>query len=162
MRGAYLTLALLCGALAPAQAEAKAIEDMRLAADANDIVITVLTEGTLNTPTVRTGPGVVRVRLSDVVGSMPKKLEGDGSALRSLELIPWGDGTAAIAIMLGDQTRLLPTDLRVQTNSDHMTLRIARGLLPPLSDDPNVRVVAKKPPKPPDAKPAEPALTAQQ
>jgi hypothetical protein len=130
MKRGLAAVALLCAALCPERVLAKAVEDVRFSADADDVVVTVLADQALHAPTVRTYPGMVRVRFYDADQWPFLTVAGDGGAVRSLELGPGSDQTAALTLFLGDKTRLGASDVRVEHTGGVTVLKIARGLLP--------------------------------
>lgn len=130
MKRALASLVLFGATLAPELAFAKAVEDVRLDTDASDVIITVVADEALHAPSVRTSAGSVRVRFYDATDTKLVRLSGDGGAVRSLELGRGSDQSAALMLMLGDRTKLQIADVRVETDGDTTTLRIARGLLP--------------------------------
>ncbi|HEX5656576.1 MAG TPA: flagellar biosynthetic protein FliO [Polyangiales bacterium] len=160
--GVLLTL-LFCAVMTPRLASAKAIEDVLLGSDAQDIMITILADSTLNAPTVRTYAGSLRVRLYDTKETPLLKITGDGGAVRSVDVANGSDQTAAIVVNFTDRTRLNPTDVRIEREGGKVVLRIARGLLPALRENAPtaakpvpapVAAAPKAEPKPAEAKPA--------
>ncbi|HEY6877732.1 MAG TPA: flagellar biosynthetic protein FliO [Polyangiales bacterium] len=145
-----LFLALLCGALlTPRLAAAKAIEDVLLGADAQDVMITILADQPLNPPTVRAYSGSLRIRLYDTKDTPLLKLTGDGGAVKSVDVANGSDQTAAIVVNFTDRTRLNANDVRVEREGGKIVLRIARGLLPALRENaPAATPVAAKPAAP--------------
>jgi hypothetical protein len=131
--GGFLTL-LCCALMTPSLVSAKAIEDVLLGSDAQDIMITILADSPLNAPTVRTYAGSLRVRLYDTKETPLLKITGDGGAVRSLDVANGSDQTAAIVVNFTDRTRLNPTDVRIEREGAKVVLRIARGLLPALRE----------------------------
>lgn len=143
-------------ALAPEHALAKAVEDVTYAADPSDVIITVFADETLNTPSVRTYSGLVRVRFYDAEDPELVRFEGDGGAIKVIELSRGSDKSAALNIALGDKTKLASSDVRVERDGEKTVIRIARGLLPALGKGvPMVAAVAPAPAKP--QAPAKPA-----
>jgi flagellar biogenesis protein FliO len=143
-------LALIVGALlslaAPAPAFAKAIEDVLLGSDPQDIMITVLADQPLNPPTVRTYAGSLRIRLYDAKDTPLLKLTGDGGAVRSVDVANGSDQSAAVVVTFTDRTRLATSDVRVEQDGAKVVLRIARGLLPALRENaPAASPVGPKP-----------------
>jgi len=134
MKSALSLLVLACAALTPELALAKAVEDVRLDTDGADVVVTVVADEPLHAPSVRTSAGSVRVRFYDATETKLVRLPGDGGAVRSVELARGSDRTAALTLMFGDRTKLAISDVRVETDGDTTTLRIARGLLPAVRD----------------------------
>jgi flagellar biogenesis protein FliO len=120
--------------LAPHAVYAKAIEDLQIAADPADLVVTVLSDVPLRTPTIRTYAGLVRVRFYDVLQPASMRVDGDGGALRAAELGRGSDQTAALTLVLGDQTKIEPADVRVEIAGSTITMRLARGLLPAIRE----------------------------
>lgn len=168
MKRALSALALVAGLLTPELALAKAVEDVRLDTDANDVVVTVVADEALAVPAVRTAPGSVRVRFYDAKDTRILRLSGDGGAVRAVDLTRGSDQTAALTINFGDRTKLAPADVRVESEGDTVTLRIARGLLPAVRQLPGAPLVpaqAKSAPAPVAAKapvvqaPAAPAAS---
>ncbi|MET0283828.1 MAG: flagellar biosynthetic protein FliO [Polyangiales bacterium] len=148
--GVFLTL-FFCAVSTPRMVSAKAIEDVLLGSDAQDIIITVLADSTLNAPTIRTYSGSLRVRLYDTKDTPLMKLTGDGGAVKSVDVANGSDQTAAIVVNFTDRTRLNPTDVRVEREGGKVVLRIARGLLPALHE--NAPAPLAKPVTPPAAAP---------
>lgn len=128
-------VALLLGTLVPELALAKEVADVRFAADAADVVLTVKADEALRAPTIRTYAGSVRVRFYDAEQSKLVTVEGDGSAVRSVDLGRGSDKTAAVNVKLGDRTKLAVSDVRVEVDGEITTLRIARGLLPAVREE---------------------------
>lgn len=151
-----ITALLIAGLCAPRGAQAKSVEEVRIAADAADMVITVLSDVPLRTPTIRTYAGLVRVRFYDVMQPQSVRVAGDGGALRAAELGRGSDQTAALTLVLGDQTKLAPADVRVEIAGTTTTLRLARGLLPPIREG----AIATQPARP-EPPPAQPIATIQ-
>jgi flagellar biogenesis protein FliO len=144
------SFALIVGALlslaAPAPALAKAIEDVLLGSDPQDVMITVLADQPLNAPTVRTYAGSLRIRLYDAKDTPLLKLTGDGGAVRSVDVANGSDQSAAVVVTFTDRTRLATSDVRVERDGSKIVLRIARGLLPALRENaPAATAVALKP-----------------
>lgn len=135
MKRGLSIVALLLGTLVPELALAKEVADVRFAADAADVVLTVKADEALRAPSVRTYAGSVRVRFYDADQSKLVTVEGDGSAVRSVELGRGSDKTAAVTVKLGDRTKLSVSDVRVEVDGDTTTLRIARGLLPAVREE---------------------------
>jgi len=149
-------LAAAALALAPARAEAKAVEDVLITSDAQDIVLTVVADEALHAPTVRTYSGSVRIRFYDAKDTPLLRLVGDGSAVRSVDVSEGSDKSAAVVVVLGDRTRLAPTDVRVERGGAKTVFRIARGLLPALREGspmPSAQPAAAKPINKPVAAP---------
>jgi len=148
--------AALAPALWPASVEAKAVEDVLITADAQDIVLTVVADEALHAPTVRTYSGSVRIRFYDAKDTPLLRLVGDGGAVRSVDVSEGSDKSAAVVVMLGDRTRLSPTDVRVERAGAKTVFRIARGLLPALREGspmPIAQLVLAKPVSKPVAPP---------
>jgi flagellar biogenesis protein FliO len=160
MKRTLAAFALLGSLLAPELAWAKAVEDVRLDTDASDVIVTVVADETLAVPVVRTAPGSVRVRFYDAKDTRILRLNGDGSAVRAVDLTRGSDQTAALTINFGDRTKLAPADVRVESEGDTITLRIARGLLPAVRQVPGAPAVpaqAKTAPAPSPVAAKEPA-----
>ncbi len=156
------TLALLaCSLLTPSLVSAKAIEDVLLGSDAQDITITILADSPLNPPTVRTYAGSLRIRLYDTKDTPLLKITGDGGAVKSVDVANGSDQTAAVVVNFTDRTRLNPADVRIEREGAKVTLRVARGLLPAVHENapaPIARPVSLPVAKPaPVAKPVEAA-----
>ena len=164
MKRALVALALLAGALVPRLAQAKAVEDVRLDTDGSDVVVTVVADEALATPNVRTSPGSVRVRFYDANQTKSLRVNGDGGAVRHVDLGRGSDQTAALVISFGDRTKLAPADVRVERDGDTTTLRIARGLLPAvrgaLPPPAAAKPAAAAPAAAVPAAPAKPAVSA--
>jgi flagellar biogenesis protein FliO len=149
-------LAAAALALSPARAEAKAVEDVLITSDPQDIVLTVLADAALHEPTVRTYSGSIRIRFYDAKDTPLLRLVGDGGAVRSVDVSEGSDKSAAVVVVLGDRTRLAPSDVRVEREGAKTVFRIARGLLPTLHEGspmPSVPPVAAKPVRKPVAAP---------
>ena len=158
---ASLTLAgaLAATLLVPSIASARAVEDVTLSADLADIVLTVASDEALHAPTVRTYPGVVRIRFYDAHETPALRLVGDGGAVRSVDVGSGSDLSAAVVLMLGDRTRLAPADVRVERDEHKVVIKIARGLLPAVREGSPMQTAKQVLPKPvapvaPAAKPA--------
>ncbi|MDB4974608.1 MAG: hypothetical protein JWN48_2949, partial [Myxococcaceae bacterium] len=153
LSGAGLLAALPLVTLAvSSSASANGIADVTLSADAADIVLTVSSNGALHAPTVRTYPGAVRIRMYDARDTPLLRLVGDGGAVRSVDVGSGSDQSAALVMMLGDRTRVAPTDVRVERDAQKVVFKIARGLLPALREGSPMPVTAK-----PVVLPAKPA-----
>jgi flagellar biogenesis protein FliO len=150
MKRALSLLLLLLGTLLPQLAQAKEIEDVTFGADAADVIVTVLSDQGLNAPSVRTYAGLVRVRFYDADDVAALRFDGDGGAVRVVELGRGSDKSAALNIALGDKTKLALSDVRIERLDTKTVIRIARGLLPAMG-----KVVARA------GKPAEKAAPAQ-
>lgn len=134
-RIAVVVALFLSALLAPCAVQAKSIEELQIAADPSDLVVTVRSDVALRTPTIRTYAGMVRVRFYDVMLPESMHLDGDGGALRAAELGRGSDQSAALTLVLGDQTKLAPADVRVEIAGASTTLRLARGLLPAIREE---------------------------
>lgn len=158
MKRALVALALLSSAVTtPEVAQAKAVEDVNITADAQDIVLTVVADEALRAPTIRTYAGSVRIRFYDAKDTPLLRLVGDGGAVRSVDVSEGSDKSAAVVLVLGDRTRLAPSDVRVERAGEKTVFRIARGLLPVLREGSPMNVaqaVAPKPAAKPVAAPA--------
>lgn len=139
---------LLAPALLPEHALAKAVEDVAITADAQDIVLTVVADEALHAPTVRTYSGSVRIRFYDAKDTPLLRLVGDGGAVRSVDVSEGSDKSAAVVLVLGDKTRLAPLDVRVERDGAKTVFRIARGLLPALREGSPMPVAQAVAPKP--------------
>jgi flagellar biogenesis protein FliO len=157
MKRSVTALAVLAAtAFAPRDAQAKAVEDVMLAADAQDLVLTVIADEPLRAPTIRTYAGSVRIRFYDAKDTPLLRLTGDGGAVRSVDVSEGSDKSAAVVMVLGDRTRLAPTDVRVERAGEKTVFRISRGLLPALREGspmPTAQAVAPKPVARPAAQP---------
>ena len=170
MKGALASLtragALAVTLLVPSLASARAVEDVTLSADPADIVLTVASDAALHAPTIRTYPGVVRIRFYDAHETPALRLVGDGGAVRSVDVGSGSDLSAALVLMLGDRTRLAPADVRVERDEHKVVIKIARGLLPAVREGSPMQTAKQVLPKPvapvaavvkaPVAKPAAP------
>ena len=148
--GCTLTTALSATLLLPAHVTARAVEDVTLSADPADIVLTVASDEALHAPTVRTYPGLVRIRFYDAHETPLLRLVGDGGAVRSVDVGNGSDQSAALVLILGDKTRLAPTDVRVERDAHKVVFKIARGLLPAVREGSPMQtarqVLAPRPP----------------
>lgn len=135
LRASIAALALAVSALMPSAAFAKAIEDVLLGSDAQDIMITVLADQPLNAPTVRTYAGSLRIRMYDAKDTPLLKLTGDGGAVKSVDVANGSDQSAAVVVNFTDKTRLNASDVRVEREGGKVIFRIARGLLPALREN---------------------------
>ncbi|MDB4989010.1 MAG: hypothetical protein JWN04_4188 [Myxococcaceae bacterium] len=158
MRHALAALALVLSTAVPSVAAARAVEDVTLSADPADIVLTVSSSEALHAPTVRTYPGAVRIRFYDARETPVLRLVGDGGAVRSVDVGSGSDQSAALFVLLGDKTRLAPTDIRVERDSQKVVFKIARGLLPAVREGSPMPMSAKPMVQP--AKPVAPPAQA--
>lgn len=152
MKGALASLtragALAVTLLVPSLASARAVEDVTLSADPADIVLTVASDAALHAPTIRTYPGVVRIRFYDAHETPALRLVGDGGAVRSVDVGSGSDLSAALVLMLGDRTRLAPADVRVERDEHKVVIKIARGLLPAVREGSPMQTAKQVLPKP--------------
>jgi flagellar biogenesis protein FliO len=155
-----LAILSLMSSLCPTLVSARAVEDVTLSADPADIVLTVSSDEALRAPTVRTYPGSVRIRFYDAHETPVLRLVGDGGAVRSVDVGNGSDNSAALVLMLGDRTRLAPTDVRVERDAGKVVFKIARGLLPALREGSPMPVSAKPLAAPRPAGPAQVIATA--
>lgn len=110
-------------------ADARSIEDVRLSADARDLVLELRSDEALTRPTVKTSAGQVRVLFADTAVSARHKLASQTSELTQIDLRQSSSGAAVLRLKLKERTTLAKQAVRVERRHGTTTLRIARELL---------------------------------
>ena len=123
--------------------QAQAIESVTMTSDPNDVVFTVRADKALSMPSMRAYDGQIRVRFPSADAPQSIQVNGDGAAIKLIDVRGGSHDSAVMRLELGDGTKLGVDDVRVENRKHIMVLRIARDLLPPLRE-PRVEEPAKK------------------
>ncbi len=138
------TLSLLAAVLAPARARAAPLTSLAYELGNDTAMVTLGADQTPRRPRVRTDAGLVRLWFPDARGTAIWDLEGDGRALRGLELRPGVSGSALVVLHLADGRTIDPADVMVMRSRTGATIHIARDALP-FVDHPPVAAPAPEP-----------------
>jgi flagellar biogenesis protein FliO len=115
-------------------AQAQAIESVTMTSDPSDVVFTVRADKALNTPSVRTYEGQVRVRFPDTSAPQAIQVKGDGAAIKLVDVRGGSHDSAMMRLDLGEASKLSAEDVRIENRKHIMVVRIARDVLPPLRE----------------------------
>ncbi|MEO0324415.1 MAG: hypothetical protein AAF447_15750, partial [Myxococcota bacterium] len=130
MHHVFALILLVATFTVPAVALAAPLTSIAYELGEDTAIVTLGAEGTPRRPRVRTDEGLVRLWFPDSRGTAIWDLEGDGRALRGLELRPGVSGSALVVLHLADRRRLDPADVMVMRSRTGATIHIARDALP--------------------------------
>jgi flagellar biogenesis protein FliO len=126
--------------------QAQAIESVTMTSDPGDVVFTVRADKPLSMPSVRTAEGEIRVRFPDTDVPQSIRVNGDGNAIKLVDVRGGSHDSAVMRLDLGGHSRIAVDDVRIESRKHIMVLRIARDLLPALpepSEEPKKALPAK-------------------
>ena len=137
-------------------ASAQTIQDVAFTSDPEDIIVTVRADHSLPRPSVRTAEGEVVVRYPETAGPASLKLEGDGEAVRQIDVRAGSNDTVSLRLALGDSRLINRHDVRIERRRRVCVIRVARDLLPQLADPSGAQEHAPAPAPPEPMAEADP------
>jgi flagellar biogenesis protein FliO len=127
-----------------------------MTSDPNDVVFTLRADKALSTPSVRTYEGQVRVRFPETDAPQSLQVNGDGTAIKLIDVRGGSHDSVMMRLDLGENTKLSADDVRIENRKHIMVVRIARDVLPPLRE-PHTEPAKKALPQTTDAPKALPS-----